>query len=56
MEAHRAIRDGQAQADAAGLASAGIVDAVKRAKQFVQGILGHAGARVGYAHDGFRAV
>src|SRR5580704_2440339 len=53
VETHRTIRDCQAQADTAGLAPAGIVDAVERAKQFVQGILGHAGAGVGYPHDGF---
>jgi hypothetical protein len=53
METNRPIRYGQAQADAAGLPTASVVDAIKRTKQFVQGILGHTRARVGYAHNGF---
>ena len=54
MEAHGAIRDCQAQSDAAGLAAAGIVDAVERAEKFVERVLGYAGAGVGHAHHRFR--
>ena len=56
MKAHRALGDGQTQSDPAGLTAAGIVDAIERPEEFVERFLGHAGAGVDDANDGFRTA
>ena len=56
VETYRAIRDGQAQSDAAGLAATGVVDAVERAEKFVDRVLGDARTGVDYAHYCFLFV
>src|SRR5579863_2684718 len=56
VQAHGAISDGQAQADAASLAAAGIVDAIERAEQFVECVLGNSGAAVGHTDYCFRGT
>ena len=55
MQANRALGDGQSQSDAAGLAAAGIVDAIKRLKEFVERFFRHARTGVGNLDDSFRA-
>src|SRR5712692_2043082 len=56
MQAHGALGNGQTEADAASLASAGVVNAVERPEQLVERILGHAWTRISDSNDGFRAA
>jgi len=56
MKSHGAIRYGQTQTHSASLASARVVDPVKRAEEFVECVLGHARTGIQDSHDCFGAA
>ena len=56
VEADSALGDGEPQPYAAGLAAAGIINAIERPEKLVQRFLGHAGTRIHDSDNGFRSA